>query len=436
MNTRYLHRMLMALIIATLLALVWHHTAMDSILKINGLSPYAIKTVDDRVLGGQSIATFKRQDEKIVLECAINQGHPSPYCKLVIELKKPPAGLNLTKYKTVRLWMRYESPEPQQQIRFFIRPFNPAYSEVKDPRSLKTQEIAYDPSRYRLPLEIDLSRFTVASWWINSHNIPIEYAGTEFDNVSTLEISTGGKVLPGIHRITIERIEFAGKIISTEGIRLLIIGLWLISVLGYLTLDGIMTRRKLLASHNKQAALKRINENLRAQTKTFAKLARHDPLTGILNRKGLSDEIRRLAEYPNDPLFPLSFIFLDIDHFKKINDQYGHDMGDKVIKEFANTIKSEIGRHDLLARWGGEEFLIICTHTQLHEATLVAERLRKIISGRAWPAGIQVTSSFGVSESIAGENINKGIKRADAAMYRAKKNGRNRVEIELITIVT
>ena len=102
--------------------------------------------------------------------------------------------------------------------------------------------------------------------------------------------------------------------------------------------------------------------------------ARRDPLTGILNRQGLGDELTRAAKQGDDKFFPLSVVFMDIDHFKRINDEHGHGVGDQVIKDIANVVKGDIQRSDLFARWGGEEFLLICPGTQPHEAQAIAER--------------------------------------------------------------
>jgi len=431
MHTRYLHRMLIGLTIATVVALIWHRYALDSVLIVDATSPFEIQAVDDSTSGGYSKSVLRREKGKLILECAINPGYKWPFCEIAIALKQPPAGIDLTRFETVRLWVNYEGPKPQQQVRFFIRNFNPAYSKVGDPVSLKVQEIVYDPSLYAQPLEVRLSQFSVSSWWTTERAIPIEYAGTEFNNVAVLEISTGGNVSPGMHRITVERIEFGGKVISPAGFRLVIIGIWLTSVMGYLLADGIITRRRLMLSNRKQSSLKRINEALRVQTKIFEKLASHDPLTGILNRKGLGDELFSLAEGQEEHLFPFSLVFIDIDHFKDINDQHGHGVGDQVIREIAYVIQGDIQRRDLFARWGGEEFLLICPLTRAPDAALLAERLRQIIASREWPGGIRVTSSFGVSELAVGEDLSEGIKRADQAMYRAKQNGRDRVEVQL-----
>ncbi len=430
MKTQYLHRLLIGLIIATALALLWHRYGMNSVLRIDAKSPLLMEAIDDRDNGGQTRSVLKRENGKLLLECDVSVAYQWPYCELAIKLKQPPDGVNLSKYDTVRLAISYEGPETQHQVRFFVRNFNPAYANLKDPTTLKVQELVYDPGLYAQPLEIDLSRFTVASWWTNNHKVPIEHLGTDFSNVSVLEISTGGTLVAGPHRITMDYIEFHGKLISPAAFRLGIIASWVIVMIAYLLADAALAHRALMASSRQQASLKRINEALRVQTQIFAKLARHDTLTGMLNPKGLGDELFELAKKQSDLIFPMSLIFIDIDHFKQINDQYSHSAGDQVLKNLANLVKDHIQNDDLLARWGGEEFLLVCPLTAVQAAAEMAEHLRQLISSRTWPNGIRVTCSLGISELTAGEDLGEGIKRAIAALHAAKENGRDRVEVE------
>jgi diguanylate cyclase (GGDEF)-like protein len=431
MKTPYLNRMLIALLVLTAVALLAHRYAMNSVIRIDGNSDLFMQTVDDSSSGGKTRSTLKRENGALVMDCDLSTAYQWPYCEIAIELKKPPKGIDLTRYERVRLWARYEGPEEKPQIRFFIRNFDPVYSNTAEATSLKVNEITYVPSQNKQPLDIKLSQFTVASWWASNRPMPIEKMGTQFDNVSVIEISTGDGVLPGKRRLIVEGIEFESKILSSAELRLIIIAVWVAAVISYLVIDGVRTRRQLNASDRRQLSLKRINESLRVQSRVFEKLAHHDPLTGVLNRKGLAEELLRVADTLADRFFPLSLVFIDVDHFKRINDQYGHGIGDQVIKDLAAVVKNHIQRDDLLARWGGEEFLLICPHTKGHEAVVIAERLRQVIATTVWPLGLHITSSFGVSEVLAGEDLNASMDRADKAMYRAKKNGRDRVEAQL-----
>ena len=167
----------------------------------------------------------------------------------------------------------------------------------------------------------------------------------------------------------------------------------------------------------------------------FQELSETDSLTGILNRRKLDiilDEYVKLALRYS---MPLSLIMFDIDHFKEINDNYGHQIGDNVLIELANLIKTNLRETDFFARFGGEEFMILMPETNLAYAKAKAESLRKLIEENVFKYIYRLTCSFGVVEYGKKDNlgntqdiINSLIERVDNALYMAKENGRNRVE--------
>lgn len=157
-----------------------------------------------------------------------------------------------------------------------------------------------------------------------------------------------------------------------------------------------------------------------------------DVLTGLRNRQHLDSqlalEINRSERYGT----LLSFILFDIDHFKLINDQFGHLAGDSVLKELAATVGTDIRKLDIFARWGGEEFVIVLPGCDLKSAMLAAEKLRVRIENHLFDDGLRVTCSFGVSQYRAGDTSETITARADNAMYASKKYGRNRVTAETL----
>ncbi|WDE07744.1 EAL domain-containing protein [Thalassomonas viridans] len=178
--------------------------------------------------------------------------------------------------------------------------------------------------------------------------------------------------------------------------------------------------------------LKLSQKEITAQNKELKYLATRDPLTGCLNRRSFFEGLRVLIEEEKNQNNSLSCIMSDIDHFKSVNDTYGHAVGDKVIKTVAKILKQVSRTNDLVGRYGGEEFCMVLPATKAEEAVRVADRIRQAImaSDISLPEGkFNVTSSFGVAcwSSQLG-NAEAFVSRADEALYVAKESGRNRVE--------
>lgn len=173
---------------------------------------------------------------------------------------------------------------------------------------------------------------------------------------------------------------------------------------------------------------KKYRESLEMVNELLEKQATTDPLTGIYNRmklaKVLNDEMERVRRQKTD----LSLIIFDIDKFKKVNDTYGHNAGDGVLKNIAKLISRNIRQNETFARWGGEEFLIVTPGYTLNQALQLTEKLRLIIESHDFQIPQQITSSFGVTAFKDTDSDITLINRADNALYRAKENGRNRVE--------
>lgn len=175
---------------------------------------------------------------------------------------------------------------------------------------------------------------------------------------------------------------------------------------------------------------------LREDLEVMRHEAMTDALTGIANRKLFDVELHRTARQSTEESAPMSLLILDIDHFKKFNDTYGHLVGDQVLRLLALTIKNSVKGQDVAARFGGEEFCIILPDTNLDNAVKLAEIIRskianKQVTNRTTGETLgQITVSIGVACYRAGEDLSQLIQRSDEAMYKAKRNGRNRVVAE------
>ncbi|NIR30529.1 MAG: GGDEF domain-containing protein [Gammaproteobacteria bacterium] len=179
-----------------------------------------------------------------------------------------------------------------------------------------------------------------------------------------------------------------------------------------------------------QRELARRNRELKRTQAELETLSRTDAMTGLPNRRHLddrlTDEVYRLRRYGS----PLCVSLVDVDHFKTINDRFGHRTGDAVLRTVARLLAQSVRRSDFVARWGGEEFALLLPETRLVGACTMLERLRQTLSDYVVPPlTAPVTASFGVSEVGAEEDGESALCRADRALYRAKREGRNRVAL-------
>lgn len=184
--------------------------------------------------------------------------------------------------------------------------------------------------------------------------------------------------------------------------------------------DLAHAQRELLTAHN---SLKRREEEIRVLSQT-------DPLTGVANRRKFDEAIA--AEYARARRYGGGFalILADIDHFKSVNDEFGHDVGDAAIRNFARIIREQIRETDLVARLGGEEFIVLMPETASEQALACAERIRKQFGGESIPPITRtVTASFGIAMLRADDTVISVFKHADEALYEAKRAGRNRVAV-------
>jgi len=174
----------------------------------------------------------------------------------------------------------------------------------------------------------------------------------------------------------------------------------------------------------------RKNRELREAKETVERLARTDALTGLANRRTLHEALQREIARAERLSESLSVIIADLDHFKSINDRYGHINGDSVLMNAAAVFASQSRAYDLAARYGGEEFILLLPGTSTKEAVVIAERIRKGVEGLQVPeCPARLTLSLGVASWRTGEAPEQFVSRADVALYSAKGAGRNRVEV-------
>ena len=415
------------LLVLTPTLLVWQHLGMTRVFEISPRHPYGVTVTDDRHEHGNSVSSLVRTGDAFIMRCDLGAVFAWPFCKMQFHLGQDGKGVDFSQFDSVTFNMRYSGASPRK-IGLHLTNFEPEFSTIGDWNSQRYDSVEFDvPAQATFTIPVNVLR--TADWWIAAHNVPLDKTYSRLDNVTAVEISTGS--VPPRQSITIElrSIEFRGKWISNTRLLTYLVGAWIGCGLLGLSLSLAHVRSSLSATNARLELLAAINKALQLEARDLANQAHTDPLTGALNRQGLREVLMRRLHAAGRVDEEMAVVFMDIDHFKRINDQHGHDTGDEVLKRFVTVIRGEVRASDRLVRWGGEEFLLLCPETDVEHAVTMVQKLRAALSMREWPHGLHVTSSFGVTSLKPDEDFGEAIKRADGALYVAKSNGRNRVEV-------
>lgn len=229
-------------------------------------------------------------------------------------------------------------------------------------------------------------------------------------------------LLPQFHPL-IEAGSYRADIISNAALA------WLLSAMNYRSFIKDFENRKLIQAQNKELLKK--NNQIQRANRDLTELSIRDGLTELYNRRKMDSDLKkaqaRAQRYGSD----FAVIILDIDHFKKINDTHGHETGDEALKGVSRVLIQTIRETDTAARWGGEEFLVLCPETDLTQARLLAERLRENIAQEEYVGSLRMTASFGVASHLEFSDLKDLLNAADNRLYAAKGGGRDRVEAGL-----
>lgn len=423
------HVLLLFMIIATVVSIVWFHAKGAS--KVFELDPslYTFKSIDDSEQGGETTSKLVVEDGKATLECNLKSQYSWPFCEVSIELTESLyKGMDFSGYSSMLLDIDYQGVGSHQRVRVYLRNSNPAYTRRDDPASLKFNGIEYQPGFDAGPKEVPLNTFQVLSWWLSDYSIPVELSAPEFGNVPMIEIATGSNAPVGHHKIIINKLSLQGDWIQEETLLKIILMVWIAFAIVWIALERKQLKSSVQSSQKRERHLKKLNKSLKEQSLEFAELAHRDSLTGARNRNAVRDWLDRMAQQVRWGQQSFSVLYLDIDHFKQVNDRYGHQMGDDILREFVLVVSSVIPSTDFLVRWGGEEFIVFCPNTNLESAKQKADTIREQVEQHYWCHEQLLTCSIGVTE-LGNERVTEMIARADDALYRAKNNGRNRVEV-------
>lgn len=401
--------------------LLWHQFGMMNIVELNAPS-VALRAEDDRSDGGASVATLRRNGGAIEFRCHISARGRWPYCKAIFDLDPSGRGIDLSDYDSMVVEVRTPGKDAVQ-LGFAVVAAEEGLTRKDRWETYKLNQVDGLDIASGVPFEIPLRWFVVPQWWKDMVKPPLQHSFVNFADAVRLEILTSGGP-EGPRVVDIHSVRFVGKKISRSSLLAIIIAAWIGFAVAWLAVANSRLRARLKASNTHIALLAQVNTALELEAQELAGQAYIDPLTGALNRQGLRAELMNTLSLLATPM---SAIFADIDHFKTINDRYGHPAGDEVLRQFAAVIAANIRSSDRLVRWGGEEFLIVCPLTDAAQAASLARALRATLHDQTWPMHMGVTASFGIAQHQAGSEINTVIKAADDELYRAKAQGRDQV---------
>lgn len=427
-QNRPLHFLLMAIAV-TLAAIAAHPLIPERELSVvpNSDMDVIFALYGDSSEGGPSHSEWVGPEEDRLWRCRVEDRGTPVYCGMNILLSSSSlVGLDLTDYHAVDLRLRTEGHD--KKVQFFMRHYDERYSNPEDNNSAQFNKFDFLPGELDGSIHLHFEELTLADWWSSERPLPRVLRRPAFHNVIAVGIGYADTMTPGNYDVKIERMAFVGDWVSAESWYLSILLVWLgglsIWVLRRLRVLAIKARRQ----RRSLDLLNDRNQSLKEERERYKHLSSRDPLTGAYNRYGFEQRLSELLH--SDEFHPLSLILLDVDHFKQFNDTYGHDVGDKVLQQLVSRLERHTRQQDVLCRWGGEEFLLLCPATTAHNAARLAEKLRSLIAEETTDVEafeISLTASFGVCQLVESESYVDAFTRADRALYSAKHQGRNRV---------
>lgn len=353
---------------------------------------------------------------------------PNSWCGFTVTWPKEPRQvINFSEFHSLRLRLKYVGPS--QRIRVYVRNFNPNYSNIDNHDSDKFQSTAIDVSEFNQVVTIPFDEFIVSDWWVQRYEVPRKFVQPDFSAVRSLAIDYPQPGGSGEHVMEVQHIELVGDFIAKETAYLgLLIG-WMVLVLAEGAYRYYRMNQRVESAQARAINLMNYAHELKTQSSLYKKLSAVDALTGIYNRSGAKGFLRKV--FDSDSAHSLGergvLMVIDIDHFKQINDTLGHGVGDTVIKQVAQVLSGLVREKDVLARWGGEEFLLICPRENLVSAEALAERLRCTIQNMGFGCDhdVSVTISIGLATIESADSFDEVFNNADHALYDAKRLGRN-----------
>jgi diguanylate cyclase (GGDEF)-like protein len=426
------------LVLATILAILAYPYIPQRTLEIFPGSGVHWGAFTDSFAGGNTKFTYKQEDMSAI-ECIMGDAGSMSLCgnactfannmavthdQLMSDLAfatkvSPQITMDLSGYSGV--WIDIDYRGPASFIYLSLQNHEPAL-DLPDPvRQLRPQSVGISTSELRKPVYVRFKDFHVSDWWVKQFALHRTESGTFFERTRSVVVEIKDQQAGTKHYLEVRSIKFVGEWISKENSYLAIT----IAFAALLSLEGAS---RIIGLYRKHRAAQKSLDALNEYNQQLQSVAFRDELTQLLNRRAIHEVVRKSLDLKSER--GIAIIVIDIDHFKKFNDTYGHALGDKVLINVAQSLKQASRHYDQIARWGGEEFVILTRESQLENLLAYAEKLRETVASKpvfeeGSPNPIFVTISLGITISSIEEGFDAALERADKALYRSKENGRN-----------
>lgn len=319
------------------------------------------------------------------------------------------------------MWIDIDYRGPAKFIHLSLQNHEPAIDWPDAGRQFRPQSVGISTSELHEPVYVRLKEFKASDWWVNQYALHRTESDTRFERIRAITVELKEQQPHTKHYLEIKSITLVGEWISKENFYLAII-------IAFATLLGLEGTFRVYTLYTRHRAAQKSLDALHEYNKKLHSAAFKDELTQLLNRRAIHEIVSKNLTLKNER--GLAIIIIDIDHFKKFNDTYGHALGDKVLVKVADSLRQASRDYDQIARWGGEEFVIVTRENQPENLLAYAEKLReKVASNPIFNEGssnpIFVTISVGITQSHPEESFAAALERADKALYRSKEKGRN-----------
>lgn len=331
----------------------------------------------------------------------------------------PRISLDLSAYSGA--WVDIDYRGPAHLIHLSLQNHEPAIGLPDPSRQFRPQSVGIATSELHEPVYVLLKEFKTSDWWVNQFALHRTEAYTRFDRIRAITAEIKEQTPNSKHYFEIRSITFVGEWISKENFYFIIA----VAFAVLLSLEGAF---RVYALYNRHRAAQKSLDLLNEHNQKLRSVAYKDELTQLLNRRAIHEIVSKSLDLKNEK--GLSIIIIDIDLFKKFNDTYGHAVGDEVLVSVAQSLKQASRDYDQIARWGGEEFVVVTRESNPENLLAYADKLREKVAANPIfiegnPDPIFITISAGVTQSSLGESFDHALERADKALYQSKEKGRN-----------